>query len=174
MTGSPTCAATAYEHDPAAVVMQFSGAALTPCMEGRDVFQAYREDARTATRIFVDAGVPVVWVSTPLPQDPDAAAILGEINQIEQEAATELGQTYVDAGAAVLEDGHYSRTLPCLAHETSRARAARTVASWSARPTAGTSAPTRSNFPCPVYSSGALRYGKAQADAALRRVGARR
>ena len=109
-----------YEHDPAAVVMQFSGAALTPCMKDRDLFQAYREDARTATRIFVDAGVPVVWVSTPLPQDPGAAVIMGQLNQIEQEAATELGQTYIDAGAAVLDDGHYSRTLPCLAHETSR------------------------------------------------------
>ena len=162
-----------YEYDPVAVVMQFSGAALTPCMEDRDVFQAYREDARTATRIFVDAGVPVVWVSTPLPQDPDAAAILGQLNQIEEDAATELGQTYVDAGAAVLEDGHYSRTLPCLANETSREGCSNGRIVVRA-PDGRHFCPNPVNFPCPVYSSGALRYGKAQADAALRRVGARR
>ena len=162
-----------YEHNPAAVVMQFSGAALTPCMKDRDLYQAYREDARTATRIFVDAGVPVVWVSTPLPQDPGASAIMTQLNQIEQEAATELGQTYVDAGASVLDDGQYSRTLPCLAHETSRDGCSNGRIVVRA-PDGRHFCPTPTNFPCPVYSSGALRYGKAQADAALRRVGARR
>jgi hypothetical protein len=159
-----------YEHRPAAVVIQFSGAAITPCMVGRDVYEAYRKDARTATQIFIDAGVPVVWVSTPLPEDPDS--VVAGINLIEQEAATELGATYVDAGAAVLDDGRYSRTLPCLAHETSSygCTGGRIVVR---SPDGAHLCPTQKNFPCPMYSSGALRYGDAQADAALRRVGVR-
>ena len=37
----------------------------TSCMKDRDVLPAYREDVRTATRIFIDAGMPVVWVLDP-------------------------------------------------------------------------------------------------------------
>jgi hypothetical protein len=153
---------------PAVVVMQFVGADITRCMQGRDPHTAYREDTRTATRIFKDAGVPVVWVSTPLPQHPEAVAAF---NAIERDAALDLGQTYVDAGAAVLDDGRYTRTLPCLPHET------RSMGCIGGRivvraPDAAHLCPTQENFPCPVYSSGALRYGAAQADAALRRVGA--
>ena len=92
-----------YRFAPAAVVMQFSGASVLSCMKGRDVLPAYREDVRTATRIFMDAGVPVVWVSTPLVRVSRAS--VAEINQIEQEAAAELGVTYVDAAAAVLDHG---------------------------------------------------------------------
>ena len=72
-----------YRFAPAAVVMQFSGASVLRCMQGRDLLPAYREDVRTATRIFMDAGVPVVWVSTPLVGYP--GTVVAEINQIEQE-----------------------------------------------------------------------------------------
>jgi hypothetical protein len=149
------------KHKPAAVVIQFSGAALTPCMGGRDLYEAYREDARTATQIFINGGIPVVWVSTPLPEDPDSSSILRDIHQIEQGAATELGEAYVDAGTAVLDGGRYSRTLPCLAHETSSlgCSSGRIVV----RAPDGAHLCPRQEFPCTVYSSGALRYGATQA-----------
>jgi hypothetical protein len=161
------------KYRPAVVVMQFSGANITPCMEGRDAFEAYRQDARTATRIFVNAGIPVVWVSTPLPRGDDHAALQAQFNQIEREAATSLGETYVDAGASVLDHGTFSRTLPCLSFET-RAEGCIDGRIVVRAPDGGHLCPTQKNFPCPVYSSGALRYGNAQADAALRRIGAKR
>jgi hypothetical protein len=160
-----------YRFAPAAVVMQFSGASVLSCMKDRDVLPAYREDVRTATRIFMDAGVPVVWVSTPLVGYPGTSVV--EINQIEQEAAAELGATYVDAAAAVLDHGQFTSTLPCLRHETSRLGC--TDGRIRVRSPDGRHlCPSGRAVPCAVYSSGALRYGSAQANAALRRVGARR
>jgi len=161
------------KYRPAVVVIEFSGAAITPCMQGRDAEQAYREDARTATKIFVDAGIPVVWVSTPLPRDPDHSAIQVQFNQIEHDAAVELGETYVDAGASVLDHGAFSRTLPCLSFET-RADGCIGGRIVVRSPDGAHLCPTQKNFPCPMYSSGALRYGSAQADAGLRRIGAKR
>ena len=160
-----------YRFAPAAVVMQFSGASVLSCMKDRDVLPAYREDVRTATRIFMDAGVPVVWVSTPLVGYPGTS--VAEINQIEQEAAAELGVTYIDAAAAVLDHGQFTSTLPCLRHETSSMGC--TDGRIAVRSPDGRHlCPMGRAVPCAVYSSGALRYGSAQANAALRRVGARR
>jgi hypothetical protein len=112
-------------------------------------------------------------VSTPLPRDPTASLVQVQLNQIEEDAATELGETYIDAGAAVLDHGTFSRTLPCLSSET------RTEGCIDGRivvrsPDGAHLCPTQKNFPCPMYSSGALRYGNAQADAGLRRIGAKR
>jgi hypothetical protein len=160
-------------YQPVVAVVEFSGAAITPCMKGRDILQAYREDARTATRIFIDQGIPVVWVSTPLPRDPTASLVQVQLNQIEEDAATELGETFIDAGASVLDHGRFSRTLPCLSSET-RAEGCIDGRIVVRSPDGAHLCPTQKNFPCPMYSSGALRYGNAQADAGLRRIGAKR
>ncbi len=63
---------------------------------------------------------------------------------------------------SVLDHGRYSTTLPCLPHETSRhgCSGGRIVVR---APDHSHLCPTQRNFPCPVYSSGALRYGATQA-----------
>src|SRR5437660_525624 len=61
-------------HDlqPSAVVLEFVGNNVTPCMRGPtgpltadDLLRKYRDDARTATRIFAGAGVRVYWMCAP-------------------------------------------------------------------------------------------------------------
>ena len=61
-------------HDlqPSAVVLEFIGNNVTPCMRGPngpltgdDLVQKYREDARSATDIFAGAGVDVYWMGAP-------------------------------------------------------------------------------------------------------------
>src|SRR5438034_1518701 len=61
-------------HDlqPSAVVLEFVGNNVTPCMRGPtgpltgdDLVRKYRDDARTATEIFAGAGVRVYWMGAP-------------------------------------------------------------------------------------------------------------
>src|SRR5438034_10038515 len=61
-------------HDlqPSAVVLEFVGNNLTPCMRGPngpltgdDLLQKYRDDARSATEVFAGAGVRVYWMGAP-------------------------------------------------------------------------------------------------------------
>jgi hypothetical protein len=71
----------------------------------------------------------------------------------------------------VLDHGAYTRTLPCLSHESSRdgCTGGRIVVR---APDGAHFCPTQTS-PCSVYSSGAVRYGAAEAEAALRRTGIR-
>ena len=95
---------------PSVMVVEFVGNDLTPCMQGyhtpEQVRAKYEADmARLKQR--VDA--PIIWVGGPAFRDR-APATLGLYS-------SEPG--FVDAGEAVLADGAYTDTLPCLADEGS-------------------------------------------------------
>ena len=93
---------------PSVMVVEFVGNDLTPCMQNyqtpEEVRAKYEADmARLKRR--VDA--PILWVGAPAFRD---------------RAPTTLGlyssePRFVDAGEAVLADGAYTDTLPCLADE---------------------------------------------------------
>jgi hypothetical protein len=57
-------------HHPVAVELQFSGNALTPCMEGfaagEAYFDKYRSDTEAAIKIFVPAGAHVYLIGAPI------------------------------------------------------------------------------------------------------------
>jgi len=95
---------------PSVMVVEFVGNDLTPCMNGYqtpDQVQAkYEADmARLKRRV----GAPILWVGAPAFRDR-APATLGLYSSEPK---------FVDAGEAVLADGAYTDTLPCLADEGS-------------------------------------------------------
>jgi hypothetical protein len=105
---------------PQAVVIEFSGNALTPCMagfaSGTPVYDAkYQHDAEEAISIFRRIGAHVYLMEAPLPQ-----SVTAEQNSItldQMYATLAKGQpdvTYVDAGQSVLANGQFTDTLPCL------------------------------------------------------------
>src|SRR4029079_15622645 len=66
---------------PTAVVIEFSGNALTPCMQGTDgkalsgdaYWEHYRADAQTAISIFAPARSRIYVVGSPISRGPAAA-----------------------------------------------------------------------------------------------------
>jgi hypothetical protein len=120
-------------HDlqPSAVVFEFAGNNVTPCVQGRDgpltgasLADKYRDDARTATGIFAGAGVRVYWMGAP----PIAAEQARDFELVRHVYEVESGRgmaasppfggvEYVDAGRAVVEAGRFTATLPCLPAE---------------------------------------------------------
>jgi hypothetical protein len=166
---------------PTTVVIEFSGNAFTPCMQdengaavtGDDYFDRYRDAATEALRIFAPSGTHVYFVGTPISRstmeshNPDA----GRLNRLYASLSTLGLSTYVDAGAAVLDNGQWTESLPCLADEPC---AGTTDANGT--PTNVVRAPDGGHFcpaspgavrgvtgECPVWSSGAFRFGTAMA-----------
>ena len=112
---------------PSAVVVEFSGNAFTPCMHdvtdspltGDAYYAKYLDDAVEALTIFARSHARVYFVGTPLREqtavthDPDA----GRLNALYASLATSGLSQFVDAGAAVLDRGDWTKTLPCLPNE---------------------------------------------------------
>lgn len=106
-----------------AVVISFSGNALTRCMlgldgsalSGIDLVDRYRADVTALVEVAQVAGVPAVLVGQPASGgSPEAAQTVDALNQTYREVATELGAVFVDAGAAVEgPDGRFAHDLPC-------------------------------------------------------------
>jgi len=93
---------------PSMMVVEFVGNDLTPCMQGYqtpDQVRAKYEADMARLKQLVDA--PILWVGPPAFRDR-APAALGLYSS---------EQRFVDAGDAVLADGAYTDTLPCLADE---------------------------------------------------------
>jgi hypothetical protein len=171
---------------PDAVVVEFSGNALTPCMKALDgssldtetYFAKYLQDARTVLSIFTPtatvylAGSPLN-LRAALRHDPNA----GRLNWIYAALSVTTPDTrYIDAGAVVLLDGHWTHTLPCLPGEpcTGGTNANGTPVNVVRAPDGGHFCPVAPPAVrgviagCPVYSSGAYRYGTALADPVIR------
>ena len=178
--------------DPTAVVIEFSGNAFTPCMQNADgtpptpdqYFDRYRDAATEALRIFAPSGTHVYFVGTPINRhaaethDPNA----GLLNHLYASLSTLGLSTYVDAGAAVLDHGHWTQTLPCLSDEPCEG-----PTDTNGTPTNVVRAPDGGHFcpgapdavrgvtnGCPVWSSGAFRFGNAMAAPVLQAVTANR
>jgi hypothetical protein len=166
-------------HHPVAVELQFSGNALTPCMEGfaagQAYFDKYRSDTEAAIKIFVPAGAHVYLIGAPITKSQQSDPNWDRLNRqyADIAASDPLHVTYVDAGAAVEGPDHtYTQTLPCLPIEPCTGPVVDGLPSNIVR------SPDGSHF-CPVksanqegeiascrtYSSGAFRYAFAMVGA---------
>ena len=129
------------------MVVEFVGNDVTPCMQGYetpDQVRAKYEADMARLKLLVDA--PILWVGPPAFRDRPPAAL----------GLYSSEPRFVDAGDAVLADGVYTDTLPCLADEGSvqgcvngRIRCARPTGRISRRQDrairpAGAASPTRS------------------------------
>jgi hypothetical protein len=161
---------------PRAVVLEFAGNVLTPCIRPfigstNTLVGKYAGDAATATAIFTAKGIPVYLMGAPLLPgwNPDPTPQLHAAYAAVASRAGPLA-SFTDAGRAVLDaQGRYTSTLPCLPGEgpAQGCQAGRiTVRS-----------PDRVHFcpaavdPCPVWSSGAWRFGAAMAAPVRRDLG---
>ncbi len=167
---------------PDAVVVEFSGNAFTPCMRdtsgqpltGGALYAKYVADAEHVISIFASSGTEVYFAGAPLSlqeaQTHDAYADL--FNHMYASLAADNARVrYIDAGAAVLEDGRWTETLPCLADEPCAGRSG-----TDGRGVNVVRAPDGHHFcpeiptavagvvaACAVWDSGAFRYGTAMA-----------
>jgi hypothetical protein len=108
---------------PTVAVMEFTGLNLTACMAGYTVgtpsyYAKYRQDTQTAIDQFRSYGIRVVLVGVPLNAAAAGNPNILALNQLYSTlASTNPGVRYVDAGQAVLANGAFTWTLPCLSFE---------------------------------------------------------
>jgi hypothetical protein len=178
--------ADAMELEPAAVVVEFSGNAMTACMQdsngaplSRDAYLArYEADARTVIDIFEPAGTRIYFAGAPGSRSAGASGDFngGRLNAMYQRLADEhTSAEFTDAGAAVLDQGRWTASLPCLADEPCEGGtdAAGHGINLVRAPDgnhfcpAGEEARRGVTGACPVWSSGAFRYGLAMANPVL-------
>jgi hypothetical protein len=172
-----TMAADAVRMQPGVVVVEFSGNNFTSCMLGPDgaglrdgaLVDRYRADAESVIALFVHHGTQVVFAGSPT---AGAASDRPVLNQVYERLADEHdGVHYVDAGAAVLDEGRWTATLPCLPAEPCEGGV-----DADGTPVSAVRAPDGMHFcpvdsdavdgvtgACPVWSSGAFRFGAAMA-----------
>jgi len=167
---------------PDAVVVEFSGNALTPCMKdrtghgltGEAYFEKYTEDTRSVVQIF--GPTLVYFIGAPISRRADELgdSTVERLDAIIREVvANHPSARFVDAGAAVTDHGRWRATLPCLPEEpcASAGHPPRQSVDEVVR------APDGAHFcpvarpavggvigGCPVWSSGAYRFGTAMAD----------
>ncbi len=113
---------------PDAVVVEFSGNAFTPCMRdasgqpftGAALYAKYVADVEHIISIFAGSDTEVYFAGAPISlqeaQAHDAYADLYN-HMYASLTADNARVRYIDAGAAVLEHGRWTETLPCLADE---------------------------------------------------------
>ena len=159
-----------------AVILEFSGNALTPCMAGvrrytPAYYAKYRADTMAAITVWVSAGAHVFLVGAPVTRAQQASVHDWDAldTQDAQIAAADPGHvTYVDAGAAVEGPGGvYTRTLPCFIGEPCTGPVVKGVPSNVVRSPDGVHfCPVAEvHEACRVYSSGAFRFADAMVHA---------
>jgi hypothetical protein len=174
---------------PTAVVVEFSGNALTPCMSdliGRSLaasptvyHEKYATDAEAVVRIFSAVGTRVYFAGAPKSREAEVTndTNAGWLNRQYAKISLATGNRYVDAGAVVLDHGHFTDALPCLVSEpcagaatSSEGRAENVVrAPDGGHFCPGAHAAVRGvTEACPVWSSGAYRFGRAMAAPVIR------
>ena len=167
---------------PGAVVLEFTGNTFTPCVQDarghglvdEAAWAKYRADAQTAIDIFAPTNTRVFLAGSPISRAQEVTGDYhgGVINAMYREIAEQHdGVEYVDAGAAVLDHGHWTPALPCLPAEPCTGgtdlldRGVNVVRA----PDGGHFCPAAEESKrgvvdaCPVWSSGAYRYGNAMA-----------
>jgi hypothetical protein len=177
---------------PDAVVVEFSGNALTPCMHALDdhslagaaYFQKYAADAAAVLRIFTPRHAIVLFAGAPISRsaersgDPTTAILHAIYATL---ARTSPYGRYIDAGASVLSSGRWTETLPCLPAEpcTGGRDATGTPVNVVRAPDGGHFCPGAPaavrgvTAACPVWASGAWRFGNAMAAPAVAELAAR-
>jgi hypothetical protein len=143
------------------VVIAFVGNMITNCTQGRgSQFAVYTADAATTAALWASRGVQVLWASPPgdvnLNPAPDHP-----LTAIYQATATAHGQAFVNAGQTLRDvDGSWPPTLPCLTSEISGGQCpagGRIQVRFSAANGHLCLVDSGLN-PCPVYSSGIVRW----------------
>jgi hypothetical protein len=164
-------------------VLEFSGNSWTDCMRDpatgdflRDdaLLAKYEHDITTIARTLTAAGTDVLLIGAPRPGDDSGSSRSRiAVRQLYRVLATRLsGVTFADAGAAVLDRGRFTKTLPCLPFEDGSLGChdgriqVRNADALHLCPFAG---PAVDPFVgrCPLYSSGAYRFGNAMHDAVV-------
>ncbi len=154
---------------PEAVVLEFTGDTITPCMNGYNpkldlpaVVDRYRRDLLQAMHIFGDSTHFFIELIPPNgPNGPQWAVEEGAALNAMYRSLASPGVTVENAAAGVENpDGSWARALPC----------------WRIEPVCGTAGPGKnvvrgadefhfcpgeihSDFSCSVYASGAFRFG---------------
>ena len=171
-----TMAADAQSWHPTVAVLAFSGDAFSPCMAGYQLgtppyFAKYVHDATTAIAIFRSVGARVILVGLPLDASASESQNVATLDRNYQSLArSSSGVTYDDAGQAVMADGKYTRSLPCLAFEPCTGPAGTNIVR---APDGIHFCPTGDTTlvgyleECNVYSSGAFRFASAMLGPAL-------
>jgi hypothetical protein len=183
--------ADAAAFSPGAVVLEFSGNNLTPCMQDAgghglvdDAYWAhYRADAQAAIEIFAPSNTRVFLAGAPISRVQALTRDFhgGMVNAMYEEIAAEHSGVvaYVDAGAAVLDQGRWTATLPCLPAEPCTGGTDLLDRGFNLvrAPDGGHFCPAAEEAKrgvvaaCPVWSSGAYRYGNAMAAPVLATLG---
>jgi hypothetical protein len=166
---------------PQAVVLEFSGNALTPCMRdgagqplsGTAKLEKYTSDANIAIHIFTATGARVYLAGYPISRAAAEGLAPGwnQLNGLYAHLASiTAGTGFIDAGSVVEDHGHYTDTLPCLTGELcigtlDGARPANVVRSPDGVHfcPGGNDSVNPATGVCSVWSSGAYRYGLAMA-----------
>ena len=155
------------------VVITFTGNNMTPCMlDGagarlidEPLVEKYRADVGVLIEHARASGAWVVLVGQPLRHPSfDADLEVEGINAVYRQYATTMSEvSYVDAGQFVeTPDGAYTDRLPCAEFDTDCAPDGTTVV----RGDGVHFCPIVEVSPCPVWSSGAVRFGFGIASAA--------
>lgn len=106
-----------------AIVLEFSGNALTPCMRdqatdeplrGAAYLTAYETYSRRAIELAREAGIPTYFVIAPVARDEATESRAEKLRDIYRHLATDEDVQVIDADEAVLDRGRYTDTLPCL------------------------------------------------------------
>jgi hypothetical protein len=161
---------------PTAAILEFSGDNFTPCMAGDPIgspqyYAKYQADLQTAIDIYRPYGTEVFLTGVPYDASSSEDQNVARLNQLYASvAAANPGVTYVDAGDAVMADGAFTWTLPCLPAEPctgpSGTNVIRAPDGVHFCPTGDTT--IEGYFAvCNVYSSGAFRFAEAMLDPAL-------
>lgn len=166
------------EKAPDVAVVQFSGNNLTPCMSGPDgqlldeaaVVDKYAADVETVVTILRSRGSRVILAASPRTAHTDIAE---EINTIYSWTAigwSARGEpvTYLDTATQLLGPlRSFAARLPCLPDETAGQGCGPdgTIAVRSVDGTHFCPLDTGGKTTCPIWSSGAHRFGVALADA---------
>jgi GDSL-like lipase/acylhydrolase family protein len=165
---------------PDVAVVEFSGNTLTPCMRdragvpltGAGLIDRYRRDAQSATRLLDRRGATIYWVGVPPDRDPSLSAITVGINAIYRDLANRFSHVrFVDAGAALTDHGRYVDFLPCVPNEPCLGGILDGVRTNRVRSPDGIHfcpQDVSENAQCPVWSSGAFRFGTSMAAPVLK------
>ena len=177
---------------PTAVVVEFSGNAITPCMtdasgqslaaDTASYHERYLVDAREVLSIFEATGTRVYFAGAPITRKTEESEQIDArwLNELYAALAESADHgTYVDAGQATLLDDHWTATLPCLPGEpcTGGVDARGTPVNVVRAPDGGHFCPGAPDAnrgvteECPVWSSGAYRFANAMAAPVLRDLG---
>ena len=172
----PAMRSVAARTRPQAVVLEFSGNAMTHCMSGLRYYTPayyakYRADTMEALAIWLPTGAHIYLIGAPVTRAQQARLPTWDaLNLQYAQIATSDPEnvTYVDAGRAVEgRNGTYTRTLACLAGEPCTGPVVRGIPSNVVRSADGVHfCPTATGgVSCPVYSSGAFRFAAAMVQA---------